>query len=557
MKTTEKLNDEQPIEIADGVYWIGFADFEAGFSNNPYLVTDGNEAVLFDPGPGHPVFRDIVYSKIRQIIDPGKIRYIVVHHQDPDLCGLIPFLENQLHPELTVMAHPRTALFLPYYGIRRPIVPVGDGDQLQLASGRRLQMIHTPYVHFAGSMVSYDIDTESLFSSDIFAVFNRNWSLFADTSYIEHAKSFLEHYVESEASLQFAYERFKRLSLKRILPQHGGIIVDQIDRFLDLLKEARPGRLLRELKDPPTEMQLDKITEKSRLWLSNWLSLPLSTDSTLEQLLQAAMDHSITTVALFMEEVSRVADRTGTSNPLISGRTHSSETLKAAPVKKILDSVVERYQTRSVGFNENNTAEEALQQGLTAHRKEVYIAFIDIRRFTAWCSDKTPERIISQLSEQHEAVSSVLQANGGFVNKIIGDGILAYFPASIQQAGDAALHACLEVQKQIASRRMLGVGIGLARGEVVLGDLGEKTRLDYTLIGSAVNHASRLSDGADRGEVLISESVLDGLTERSLQRISKLRTSDTISIKIKPYDPELEAIRLRVVQYGTAGATGI
>jgi len=91
----------------------------------------------------------------------------------------------------------------------------------------------------------------------------------------------------------------------------------------------------------------------------------------------------------------------------------------------------------------------------------------------------------------------------------------------------------------------------------VLGDLGEKTRLDYTLIGSAVNHASRLSDGADRGEVLISESVLDGLTERSLQRISKLRTSDTISIKIKPYDPELEAIRLRVVQYGTAGTAGI
>ena len=78
MKTTEKLNDEQPIEIADGIYWIGFADFEAGFSNNPYLVTDGNEAVLFVPGPGHPVFRDIVYSKIRQIIDPANIRYIVV-----------------------------------------------------------------------------------------------------------------------------------------------------------------------------------------------------------------------------------------------------------------------------------------------------------------------------------------------------------------------------------------------------------------------------------------------------------------------------------------------
>lgn len=549
MQTEAKLNDEHPVEIASGIYWIGFADFEAGFSNNPYLLTDGKEAVLFDPGPGHPVFRDIVYSKIRQIIDPGKIRYIVVHHQDPDLCGMIPFLENQLHPELIVMAHPRTALFLPYYGIRRPIVPTGDGDQLQLASGRCIQMIHTPYVHFAGSMVSYDINTESLFSSDIFAVFNRNWSLFADTSYIEHAKSFLEHYVESETSLQFAYERFKKLSLKRILPQHGGIIVEEIDRFLELLKEARPGRLLRELKDHPTEMQLNTIIEKSRLWLSEWLNLPLPTDSTMEQLLQVATDHSITTVALFMEAVSRIADKLGTSNPLLAGRTHSSKALKAAPVKKILDSILERYQMRSAGFNENNTAEQALQQGLTAHRTDAFIAFIDIRRFTLWSSDKSPEKIIQQLSEQHEAVSAVIQANGGFVNKIIGDGMLAYFPAGKQQAGDAALHACIEIQKLIASRRMLGVGIGLARGEVVLGDLGEKTRLDYTLIGSAVNQASRLSDGAGRGEVLISERVLDGLTERSMHRISKLRTSDTVSIQIKPCDPEIKAIRLRVVEY--------
>lgn len=549
MNTSVKLNDEQPVEITSGIYWIGFADFEAGFSNNPYLITDGTEAVLFDPGPGHPVFQDIVYAKIRQIIDPRKIRYIVVHHQDPDLCGLIPFLENRLHPELTVLAHPRTALFLPYYGIRRPIVPIGDSDILQLASGRQIQMIHTPYVHFAGSMVSYDIDTQSLLSSDIFAVFNRNWSLYADTSYVEHAKSFLEHYVESETSLKFAYERFKRLSIQRILPQHGGIIDQDIDRFLELLLEARPGRLLRELKDRPSNEQRLIIQKEARQWLASWLHIEIDEQASLEQLLQTAMEHSITTVALFMEEVSRIAERSGTANPLLNGRTHTAETLKAAPVKRILDAVLERYQTRSVGFNASNTAEEALQQGLTAYQTEACIAFIDIRRFTRWSAGKTPEEIISQLSEQHEAVSSVIQANGGYVNKIIGDGILAYFPLHRDEARDAALHACIEIQKLIGSERMLGVGIGLARGEVILGDLGEKTRLDYTLIGSAVNQASRLSDAANRGEILISKNILDGLNEKLRRRVEKLRTSDTISIKIKPYDPELEAIRLCVVRY--------
>ncbi len=95
----ENLDDTKAIKITEDIWWIGFADFEAGFSNNPYLLIDNDEAVLFDPGPGHPIFRDIILQKIQQVIDPKKIKYIVVHHADPDLCGLIPFIEdNKLMP---------------------------------------------------------------------------------------------------------------------------------------------------------------------------------------------------------------------------------------------------------------------------------------------------------------------------------------------------------------------------------------------------------------------------------------------------------------------------
>ena len=122
----EKLDDRKSINIIGDIWWVGFADYEAGFSNNPYLIVDQEETLLFDPGPGHPFFRDLIVQKIQEVTSLELIKYIVVHHQDPDLCGLIPYIEHLLHPEVVIICHPRTALFVPYYGTRKRIFPVGD-----------------------------------------------------------------------------------------------------------------------------------------------------------------------------------------------------------------------------------------------------------------------------------------------------------------------------------------------------------------------------------------------------------------------------------------------
>ncbi len=52
----QQLSDKDPIEIEKDIYWIGFADFEAGFSNNAYLIKARKESMLIDPGPGYPLY---------------------------------------------------------------------------------------------------------------------------------------------------------------------------------------------------------------------------------------------------------------------------------------------------------------------------------------------------------------------------------------------------------------------------------------------------------------------------------------------------------------------
>ena len=69
-------------EVADGVYWVGFADRKAGFSNNPYLLVGGDEAILIDPGS--VLHYHVVAKKVLEVVRPEQIATIIVQHQDPD-----------------------------------------------------------------------------------------------------------------------------------------------------------------------------------------------------------------------------------------------------------------------------------------------------------------------------------------------------------------------------------------------------------------------------------------------------------------------------------------
>jgi adenylate cyclase len=127
----------------------------------------------------------------------------------------------------------------------------------------------------------------------------------------------------------------------------------------------------------------------------------------------------------------------------------------------------------------------------------------DLRGFTALADREDPRRVVGWLDEHLEAVGASVAGHGGEVLKFVGDGLLAVFPSEGQEAdacvralgaAEAALAstAALNAARRATGEPELGLDVVLHHGEVVYGNVGAARRLDFTVVGRAVNEASRL-----------------------------------------------------------------
>lgn len=234
----------QPVEIAPDIFWIGWAEKEGALRSNPYLIKDGDEVVLIDPGsvPHFP----IVLQKVAQLAPLKNIKHIILHHQDPDLCGNTPRFEELVYGlggKLKIVTHSRAWFLIPFYGTRSEYYRVDEeGWKLTLNSGRTLRFIFTPYLHFPGAIMTYDEKSKILFSSDIFGGISYDWSLFAKEWYIEAVKAFHENYMSHPDYLRTVMEKLERLDISMICPQHGSIIPhDKVREYIGVLKNLPCG----------------------------------------------------------------------------------------------------------------------------------------------------------------------------------------------------------------------------------------------------------------------------------------------------------------------------
>ncbi len=144
----------------------------------------------------------------------------------------------------------------------------------------------------------------------------------------------------------------------------------------------------------------------------------------------------------------------------------------------------------------------------------VTILFADVRGFTRLAASMEPEMVVEMLNDMFHDLTPIILKNGGTVDKYMGDAVLAVFgsPDPDKEQWEHAIRAALEMQaalKELENERWKGkpafrVGIGIHTGAVIHGFIGAAERMEYTVIGSTINIASRYCSSAGPGEILIS-----------------------------------------------------
>jgi adenylate cyclase len=175
-------------------------------------------------------------------------------------------------------------------------------------------------------------------------------------------------------------------------------------------------------------------------------------------------------------------------------------------------------------------AARLLEQGddvFTGERRQVSVMFIDIRDFTPFAEANTAEDTVTRLNALFEIVVPAVVDAGGHVNKFLGDGALAVFgaPNDLADHTDAALRAAVLINRLVAERfgGELRIGIGINTGVVIAGTIGGGGKLEFTLIGDAVNVAARVEQltKTTGDAILLTQQCVDALASRPPRLINR------------------------------------
>ena len=191
------------------------------------------------------------------------------------------------------------------------------------------------------------------------------------------------------------------------------------------------------------------------------------------------------------------------------------ETLKAIKENNILKMYVDETVLNFMGSREY---ESSLMANETV---EATVVFIDICSFTSISESETADTVVRLLNDYFDAIVKEVIAQGGYIDKFIGDAIMAVFRGNFHL--DRAVDACLAVRTKIDSLPSLKqhvtftpkVSMGINSGEMISGNIGSATlrRLDYTVIGDVVNTAQRLQSVAGPGQIIINEASYEKIKE--------------------------------------------
>lgn len=205
-------------------------------------------------------------------------------------------------------------------------------------------------------------------------------------------------------------------------------------------------------------------------------------------------------------------------------------------------------------FATSEVATDLETSGFTLGGKfvEATAMFSDIRSFTTIAESQTPEETIELLNTYYTLMFEAISDQGGVVNQMVGDGLMAIFGAPLPQADhcERAVKASLDMidmiellnaDRQSQGKSEIRIGIGIASGQVIAGYTGTIRRATYTCVGDTVNLAARL----EAHTKTVGKSILiDGATQSALSSSIKVETEGTFQLKGKTIEVQVFSVPL-------------
>lgn len=232
------------VEIKDGIYWVGAIDWDLrnfhgyitprGSTYNAYLIKD-EKTVLVDTVKHHKY--EELFARVKDVIDPSRIDYLVVNHIEPDHSGsFLRVLEAM--PQLKILTSPKAKKGLErYYKKELDCILVNSGDEISIGK-RVLKFVHTPMVHWPDNMVTYVPEEKLLLSNDAFGQHIASAARFDDEIgwdiAIEEAGSYYANIVYPYGDqVNKALDVIGQLPVDMIAPSHGLIWRSYIPQLIE------------------------------------------------------------------------------------------------------------------------------------------------------------------------------------------------------------------------------------------------------------------------------------------------------------------------------------
>lgn len=211
---------------------------------NEYLVINGSEAILTDPG-GMEIF-SAVFSAISAEFDPYRIVRLFASHQDPDIISSLA-LWLDFNPDLKCYLSWLWSSFIPHFGGKADtFISIPDEGMTIPLGNLTLEAVPAHYLHSSGNFNLYDAKAKILFSGDVGAAMlpPGEDSLFVEDfdHHIRHAQGFHRRWMGSNAAKMNWCERVSRLDIDMLCPQHGAIYKGgDVKRFINWFAELEVG----------------------------------------------------------------------------------------------------------------------------------------------------------------------------------------------------------------------------------------------------------------------------------------------------------------------------